>query len=108
MAAVMLLLCLGCTMDLFGVEARVPDPDRVERLEVSLDLGAPGDSGGHYSAVLTEPENIQKFIDLHLSYSPALLISKDKLVLRCARHLRPLGSNILPPEKAIAFLSTDN
>ena len=50
----------------------------------------------------------QKFIDLTLSYSPALLISKDKLVLRCARHLRPLGSNILPPEKAIAFLSTDN
>ena len=50
----------------------------------------------------------QKFIDLTLSCSPALLISKDKLVLRCARHLRPLGSNILPPEKAIAFLSTDN
>ena len=50
----------------------------------------------------------QKFIDLTLSCSPALLISKDKLVLRCARHLRPLGSNILPPEKAVAFLLTDN
>ena len=50
----------------------------------------------------------QKFIDLTLSCSPALLISKDKLVLRCARHLRPLGSNILPPEKAIAFLLEDN
>lgn len=75
MAAVMLLLCLGCTMDLFGVEARVPDPDRVESLEVSLDLGAPGDSGGHYSAVLTEPENIQKFIDLHR----AIVADRDRL-----------------------------
>lgn len=50
----------------------------------------------------------QKFIDLTVSCSPALLISKDKLVLRCARHLRALGSNILPPEKAIASLLTDN
>ena len=50
----------------------------------------------------------QKFIDLTLSCSPALLISKDKLVLRCARHLRPLGSNILPPEKAIAILLANN
>ena len=50
----------------------------------------------------------QKFIDLTLSCTPALLISKDKIVLRCARHLRPLGSNILPPEKAIAFLLEDN
>lgn len=50
----------------------------------------------------------QKFIDLTLSCSPALLISKDKLVLRCARHLRPHGSNILAPDRAIAFLTKDN
>ena len=50
----------------------------------------------------------QKFIDLAVSRAPALLISKDKLVLRCARHLRPLGSNILLPEKAISLLLADS
>lgn len=50
----------------------------------------------------------QKFIDLTISCAPALLISKDKLVLRCARHLRPLGCNILPPEKAIDLLLSTN
>ena len=50
----------------------------------------------------------QKFIDLTVSCAPALLISKDKLVLRCARHLRPLGCNILPPEKAVSLLLTDS
>lgn len=50
----------------------------------------------------------QKFIDLTVSCTPAILISKDKLVLRCARHLRPLGSNILPPEKAVSLLLADN
>ena len=72
MAAVMLLLCLGCTMDLFGVETRVPQTDGVESLKVTLDLGYPGDSGSSYSAVLTEPENIQKFIDLHRAIVAAL------------------------------------
>ena len=75
MAAVMLLLCLGCTMDLFGVETRVPQTDGVESLKVTLDLGYPGDSGSSYSAVLTEPENIQKFIDLHR----AIVADRDRL-----------------------------
>lgn len=65
MPAVLLVLCLGCTVDLFGVEGRVPSADRVESLLVTLDTGYPMDSGQSYSAVLTEPENIQKFIDLH-------------------------------------------
>lgn len=75
MAAVMLLLCLGCTMDLFGVEGRVPQADRVESLEVTLNLGYPVDSGGHYSAVLTDPENIQRFIDLHR----AIISERDRV-----------------------------
>lgn len=65
MVAVMLVLCLACMADLFGVEGRVPNADRVERLSVTLDMGYPNDGGGSYSAVLTDPENIQKFIDLH-------------------------------------------
>ncbi len=75
MAAVMLLLCLACTMDLFGVEGRVPQADRVESLEVTLNLGYPVDSGGHYSAVLTDPENIQRFIDLHR----AIISERDRV-----------------------------
>ncbi len=75
MATVMLLLCLGCSMDLFGVETRVPQADRVERLDVSLDLGYPDDSGSIYSAVLTDPERIQTFIDLHR----AIAADRDRL-----------------------------
>ena len=29
MTAVLLVLCLACLLDLFGVEGRVPDPSRV-------------------------------------------------------------------------------
>ena len=75
MAAVMLVLCLACMADLFGVAVRVPDADRVEKLSVTLDMGYPNDSGRAYSAVLTDPESIQKFIDLH----QAIVDDRDRL-----------------------------
>ena len=45
------------------------------RLDVSLDLGYPDDSGSIYSAVLTDPERIQTFIDLHR----AIAADRDRL-----------------------------
>ena len=65
MTAVMLALCLVCTMDLLGVATRVPSPDKVDSLSVQLHLGYPDDDGRDYIATLTEPENIQRFIELH-------------------------------------------
>lgn len=65
MTAVLLLLCLGCALDLFGVEGRVPNADQVEELTVLFKTGYPDDSGSSYAAFLTEPESIQKFIALH-------------------------------------------
>ena len=77
MPVVLLALCLACTTDLFGVETRVPSADRVERLSVTLDMGYPGDSASGYSALLTEPEDIQRFIDLH----QAIVDDRDRLDL---------------------------
>lgn len=44
-AAVMAFLCAVCVFDLFGVETRVPDPDRVISMEADAGMGYPGDSG---------------------------------------------------------------
>ena len=43
--AVMVFLCAVCVFDLFGVETRVPDPDRVISMEADAGMGYPGDSG---------------------------------------------------------------
>ena len=43
--AVMAFLCAVCVFDLFGVETRVPDPDRVISMEADAGMGYPGDSG---------------------------------------------------------------
>ena len=65
MPAVLLVLCLACMADLFGVERRIPGVDRVENLSVTLHMGYPSDNGQSLAVTLTDPENIQKFIDLH-------------------------------------------
>lgn len=65
MAAALLLLCLACRLDLFGVVGRVPNADRVEKLTVSMRTGYPDDSGSYLSDVFTDPEQIQKFLALH-------------------------------------------
>ena len=49
----------------WGVATRVPSPDKVDSLSVQLHLGYPDDDGRDYIATLTEPENIQRFIELH-------------------------------------------
>ena len=65
MTAVLLVLCLACLLDLFGVEGRVPDPSRVESVQVYLDMGYPYDGGREFSADLTDPEQIKKIVALH-------------------------------------------
>ena len=65
MACVMLLLCLGCYADLLGVSAKVPKLDQVDQVDVELNLGYPNDQGSYLSLTLTDPENIQRFLELH-------------------------------------------
>lgn len=65
MTVVMLLLCLACLMDVFGVVTRVPDAGRVESVWVELEMGAPYDSGTPLIADLTDPAQIEKILALH-------------------------------------------
>lgn len=65
MTAVMLLLCLACLMDVFGVVKRVPDAGQVESVRVELEMGAPYDSGTPLIADLTDPAQIEKILALH-------------------------------------------
>lgn len=65
MTAVMLLLCLACLMDVFGVVGRVPDAGQVESVRVEIEMGAPYDSGTPLSADLTDPAQIEKILALH-------------------------------------------
>lgn len=65
MAAVVLLLCLGCLADVFGIVNRVPDAARVESVQVNIEIGAPYDSGRTLNATLTDPAQIEKITALH-------------------------------------------
>lgn len=65
MTAVMLLLCLGCLADVFGVVNRVPDAGRVESVRAVVSMGYPYDDGTELSATLTDPAQIEKLLALH-------------------------------------------
>lgn len=65
MAAVLLVLCLSCLADIFGVVSHVPDPGRVESVWVELDMGAPYDSGSRLSRSIKDPAQIEKIVALH-------------------------------------------
>ena len=65
MTAVMLVLCLACLMDVFGVVNRVPNLSRVESVRVSISMGYPYDGGQYLSADLTDPAQIEKILALH-------------------------------------------
>ncbi|MCI8304640.1 MAG: hypothetical protein HFF52_08440 [Lawsonibacter sp.] len=62
---VMLVLCLVCFLDLFGVVERVPDPGQVVSVRVDVDMGYPYDGGRTLSANLTDPAQIEKIVALH-------------------------------------------
>ncbi len=59
MAAVMLVLCLACFLDLFGVVERVPDPAQVESVLVNIDMGYPFDHGQTLSADISDPGQLE-------------------------------------------------
>jgi uncharacterized protein len=46
----------------------------------------------------TDPDD-QKFIDLAVSLRPAMLVSRDRAVLKLARRAAPHGVQILPPAR---------
>lgn len=62
--AVMVFLCAVCVFDLFGVETRVPDPDRVISMEANAGMGYPGDSG-RLELVTSDREIIEQVTALH-------------------------------------------
>ena len=62
--AVMVFLCAVCVFDLFGVETRVPDPDRVISMEADAGMGYPGDSG-RLELVTSDREIIEQVTALH-------------------------------------------
>lgn len=64
-AAVMLLLCLACLMDVFGVVDRVPASGQVKSVQVRVSMGYPYDDGAVLSATLTDPAQIEKILALH-------------------------------------------
>lgn len=56
------------------------------------------------SAALCRDPLDQKFLNLAVSLAPSLLITKDKLVLKCAGKLKKENVQILNPEKALKLL----
>jgi ABC-2 type transport system permease protein len=65
MAAVMVVLCLSCFLDLFGIATRVPTLDSVSSLTVTNLTSYPVDSGRNDWTDLTDPDQIQAFLALH-------------------------------------------
>lgn len=65
MTAVMLVLCLLCLMDVFGVVNRVPAAAQVRSVRVEIDMGYPYDGGRTLSADLTDPAQIEEILSLH-------------------------------------------
>ena len=74
MLAAMALLCTGCAFDWFGIENRVPRADEVVSLSTQLPNSAPYDDGAWADLTLTDPAEIQMYIDLH----HALIREKDR------------------------------
>ena len=64
LGAALLVLCLGVSLDGFGFESRVPDPEQVTQVQVwGLD-GAPYDSASS-TLTLTDPEDIALVTQIH-------------------------------------------
>lgn len=65
MTAVMLVLCLVCLMDVFGVVNRVPAAAQVRSVQVEISMGYPYDGGRTLCADLTDTVQIEKILALH-------------------------------------------
>ena len=65
-------------------------------------LHAPPVLGAHQLLRCSDPDD-QKFIDLALALQPALLVSRDRALLKLARRAAPRGVQVLPPERWAGF-----
>mgnify|MGYP001040079326 CR=1 FL=1 len=65
MAAVMLVLCLACFLDLFGVVERVPASEQVDYIVVDISMGYPYDGGRNLSGRIQDPKQIESILALH-------------------------------------------
>ena len=74
-ALAMALLCAAFALDWFGIEDKVPDAGEVASLTVYTDLSYPYDTARNHTALVTDREQIQRFIDLHR----AILRDKDRV-----------------------------
>ena len=74
MLAAMTLLCAACAFDWFGIETKVPRASEVVSLSTDLPDSAPYDDGAWADLTLTDPEDIQMYIDLH----HAVIREKDR------------------------------
>ena len=66
-AAVMALSLTACYLDVFGVETWVPDPNKVESIQIYINNTFPLDSASHFNEDITDPARIEKIVDLHES-----------------------------------------
>ena len=65
MAGVLLVICLVCFLDLFGVVGRVPRAEQVTSIEFFVEMGYPDDSSRVLSTTVYSQEQIAKLIALH-------------------------------------------
>lgn len=64
-AAVMLVLCLGLSADVLGVERVIPNADRVASVRVLGPNSAPGDTGSYPALTAEDPALIEKLLAVH-------------------------------------------
>ena len=66
-AVVMAMAITACYMDVFGVETWVPDPAKVESVQVNINTTYPLDSGAYFHEDITDPVQVERIVALHES-----------------------------------------
>lgn len=64
-AAVIVVLCLGLSADVLGVERVIPDADRVASVRVLGPDSVPGDTGHYPTLTVEDPALIEKLLSVH-------------------------------------------
>ena len=64
-AAVIVVLCLGLTFDVLGVERVIPDADQVASVRVLGPNSGPGDTGSSPALTAEDPALIQRLLAVH-------------------------------------------
>ena len=64
-AAVMAMFVVACCIDVLGVETWVPDPARIESVQVNISSTYPMDNGSYFSEDITDPAQVERIVALH-------------------------------------------